>query len=193
MIVPKVFTPWCKTCKALAPKFQALARGLGGVHKISTTTTSSSSSSNSNSNNELLLPIIWAEVPHSKWNKDFVKSVLGVSALPSVQLYAGNGMKVESFPCGPSKVSTILKPKLTRLIKEHVDIPIRQLKGAVIKYKSTVGVVVDELKVSSTTTNNNILSTLFKMIHLKLCIMAYHYHREKDGTIATNLLIHCIY
>mmetsp|Transcript_10770 Transcript_10770/g.11548 ORF Transcript_10770/g.11548 Transcript_10770/m.11548 type:complete len:154 (+) Transcript_10770:137-598(+) len=32
LIVLKVFAPWCKTCKALEPKFQALARGLSATN-----------------------------------------------------------------------------------------------------------------------------------------------------------------
>ncbi|OEU09013.1 hypothetical protein FRACYDRAFT_164115, partial [Fragilariopsis cylindrus CCMP1102] len=87
LIILKVFAPWCKACKGLAPKFQALTRD----EKYKN------------------LPMVWASL-NIQNNKDFVKSI-GVLALPTVQLYAGNGSKVDTFPCGPSKVP-ILKRKL---------------------------------------------------------------------------------
>jgi len=181
LIVLKVFAPWCKTCKALAPKFQALARGLSGC---GTTATNGA---------DVALPIIWAELPHSKRNKDFVKSVIGVSALPSVQLYAGNGIKVDTFPCGPSKVSTILKPKLSQLILEHVDIPTKQLKVLVIKGKQG-----EELSNNKKDTSRllrpqlhrqhplRFWTSIYKMIRSKLrtIFIVYHY-RGRDDTISS--------
>jgi calmodulin len=103
LIVLKVFAPWCKACKGLAPKFQGLVRD----EKYKG------------------LPIVWADL-NIQGNKDFVKSI-GVLALPTVQLYAGNGAKVDTFPCGPSKVP-ILKRKLIQLVNEHVDAKTRLLK-----------------------------------------------------------------
>jgi len=103
LIILKVFAPWCKACKGLAPKFQALTRD----EKYND------------------LPMVWASL-NIQNNKDFVKSI-GVLALPTVQLYAGNGLKVDTFPCGPSKVP-ILKRKLVQLVNEHVDSKTRQLK-----------------------------------------------------------------
>ena len=95
------------------------------------------------------MPIVWADLAHSKKNKDFVKSELGVSALPSVQLYAGNGLKIDSFPCGPSKVIPVLKPKLVRLIQEHVDIETGQLKNKNTKSVSSSLSSVSSSSVSS--------------------------------------------
>jgi len=103
LLVLKVFAPWCKACKGLAPKFKGLVRD----EKYKG------------------LPIVWAEL-NIQGNKDFVKSI-GVLALPTVQLYAGNGVKTDTFPCGPSKVP-ILKRKLVQLVNDHVDAKTRLLK-----------------------------------------------------------------
>jgi len=103
LIILKVFAPWCKACKGLAPKFQALVRD--DKYKE--------------------LPIVWADL-NIQGNKDFVKSI-GVLALPTVQLYAGGGVKTDTFPCGPSKVP-ILKRKLVKLVNDHVDAKTRALK-----------------------------------------------------------------
>lgn len=109
LIVLKVFAPWCKACKGLAPKFQGLVRD----EKYKN------------------LPMIWADL-NIQGNKDFVKSI-GVLALPTVQLYAGGGVKTDTFPCGPSKVP-ILKRKLASLVNEHVDAKTRTLKTTVAGY-----------------------------------------------------------
>jgi len=169
LIVLKVFAPWCKTCKALEPKFQALARGLSATNGA-----------------DVALPIIWAELPHSKRNKDFVKSVIGVSALPSVQLYAGNGMKVDTFPCGPSKVSTILKPKLSQLILEHVDMPTKQLKVIVTKNKQGENISVNNKHTTRLHHFQHPLrfwASIYNMIRLKLrtIFIVYQYRRKDDA------------
>jgi len=109
LIVLKVFAPWCKACKGLAPKFQGLVRD----EKYKN------------------LPIVWADL-NIQGNKDFVKSI-GVLALPTVQLYAGNGIKTDTFPCGPSKVP-ILKRKLIQLVNANVDAKTRTLKTTVAGY-----------------------------------------------------------
>eukprot|EP00536_Pseudo-nitzschia_multiseries_P001357 jgi/Psemu1/250452/estExt_Genewise1Plus.C_170124 len=109
LIVLKVFAPWCKACKGLAPKFQRLV-------------------------NDETLPIVWADL-NIQGNKDFVKSI-GVLALPTVQLYAGNGLKVDTFPCGPSKVPT-LKRKLIKLINDNIDAKTRTLKTTGTEYDSS--------------------------------------------------------
>lgn len=175
LIVLKVFAPWCKTCKALEPKFQALARGLSGCGTTGATNGAA-----------VALPIIWAELPHSKRNKDFVKSVIGVSALPSVQLYAGNGMKVDTFPCGPSKVSTILKPKLSQLILEHVDMPTKQLKVIVTKNKQGENISVNNKDIARLHHFQHPLrfwTSIYNMIRLKLrtIFIVYQYRRRDDA------------
>lgn len=111
LIVIKIYSTWCKTCKAMAPKFEALARGLAGKK-----------------NDSVRLPIVWATLAHDKETHDFVRHTLKANTVPSVQLYAGNGVMVDSFPCGPAKVTKILKPKLVDLIANHVDLSTGTLK-----------------------------------------------------------------
>jgi CRP-like cAMP-binding protein/Ca2+-binding EF-hand superfamily protein len=72
--------------------------------------------------------MVWADL-NIQGNKAFVKSI-GVLALPTVQFYAGNGVKTDTFPCGPSKVP-ILKRKLVTLVNEYVDANTKQLKSVV--------------------------------------------------------------
>ena len=135
MIVLKVFAPWCKACKGLAPKFQGLVRD----EKYKN------------------LPIIWADL-NIQGNKDFVKSI-GVLALPTVQLYAGGGTKIDTFPCGPSKVP-ILKRKLVSLVNEHVDAKTRMLKTTVASYstetETEISAPADEASVAPAATTQTV-------------------------------------
>jgi len=110
LVVLKVFAPWCKTCKALEPRFRAIAHGLGcdRNHRNATTATAA-------------LPIVWVDLAHTRDNRDFVRDELGVRTLPTVQFYAGDGERVDSFPCGPPRVETVLKPRLARFLRENVD------------------------------------------------------------------------
>jgi len=126
LIILKVFAPWCKACKGLAPKFQAIKRD----EKYQN------------------LPLVWASL-NIQGNKAFVKSI-GVLALPTVQLYAGNGVKVDTFPCGPSKVP-ILKRKLMALVNENVDAKTRLLKSAAVVSEVDTA-VADGSGVNATTT-----------------------------------------
>jgi len=119
LLVLKVFAPWCKACKGLAPKFKGLIKD--DKYKN--------------------LPIVWADL-NIQGNKDFVKSI-GVLALPTVQLYAGNGVKTDTFPCGPSKVP-ILKRKLIQLVNDHVDPKTRTLKSAGLESVVNVTAVSNE-------------------------------------------------
>jgi len=131
LIVLKVFAPWCKACKGLAPKFQGLVRD----EKYKG------------------LPIVWADL-NIQGNKDFVKSI-GVLALPTVQLYAGNGLKTDTFPCGPSKVP-ILKRKLVKLVNENVDAKTRMLKTTVSGYSADTETAVNATAVSNEAANGTV-------------------------------------
>lgn len=102
VIILKVFAPWCKACKGLEPKFNALVRDKKYDN----------------------LPIVWADLTIQN-NKDFVKSI-GVLALPTIQFYARSQV-LDTFPCGPSKVP-ILKRKLVQLINDQVDASTYELK-----------------------------------------------------------------
>ena len=96
LIVMKIYAPWCKACKAMAPKFQMAAKD----------------------DKYKKLPIVFAELP-IVGNKEYVKK-LGVVALPSVQFYAGTDGLVDTFPCGPSKMG-LFKRKVAQLVRERVD------------------------------------------------------------------------
>ena len=100
LIVLKFYAPWCRACKGLEPKFLQISKDYKD------------------------LPLLFADLS-VQHNKDYIKS-LGILALPSIQMYAGDAL-VESFPCGPSKVP-ILKRKLTQLVKDRIDETTLQLK-----------------------------------------------------------------
>eukprot|EP00522_Entomoneis_paludosa_P005427 CAMPEP_0172473534 /NCGR_PEP_ID=MMETSP1065-20121228/68903_1 /TAXON_ID=265537 /ORGANISM="Amphiprora paludosa, Strain CCMP125" /LENGTH=660 /DNA_ID=CAMNT_0013231709 /DNA_START=550 /DNA_END=2532 /DNA_ORIENTATION=+ len=95
LVVLKVYAPWCRACKGLAPKFLSVVKD----EKYKE------------------LPIVWAQLT-IQHNKDFVKSI-GVIALPTIQFYVGGHIS-DTFPCGPSKFP-ILKRKLAQLVNTNVD------------------------------------------------------------------------
>jgi len=98
LIVLKCFAPWCRACKALAPKFSHIATTTDGV--------------------------VFCDISVQN-NKPFIKS-LGILALPTVQLYVA-GRLHDSFPCGPSKVP-ILQRKLKAVLQTHLDPVTRLVK-----------------------------------------------------------------
>jgi len=95
LVLLKLFAPWCRACKGLAPKYIMLSKDVDVTS----------------------LPIAFAEMS-IVGNKDFVKS-LGVLKIPSVQFYAHSEI-IENFPCGPTKFR-ILKQKLITFINERID------------------------------------------------------------------------
>jgi len=104
LVVLKFYAPWCRACKALAPRFVMISQD----EKYKG------------------LPMVWAQMS-VQHNKDYIKS-LGVLALPSVHIYAGGaGGLVENFPCGPSKVP-ILKRKLAETINDRINPTTKQLQ-----------------------------------------------------------------
>lgn len=103
IVVLKIFAPWCRACKALAPKFSQITHD-----------------EKYNEN----LPIVWAELS-VQYNKELVEE-LAVDALPTVQFYV-DGRLEDSFACGPTK-SLLLKRKLAQTINANVDAQTRQLK-----------------------------------------------------------------
>ena len=93
VVAMKFFAPWCRSCKALEPKFKRVTAEPYSSH------------------------VKFAQF-NVQNNRDFVKS-LGILALPSVHFYSREGI-LDAFPCGPSKVP-ILKSKLKAVVKERVD------------------------------------------------------------------------
>jgi thioredoxin-like negative regulator of GroEL len=104
IVVLKIFAPWCRACKALAPKFSQITQD-----------------ERYNDN----LPIVWAELS-VQFNKELVVDELAVDALPTVQFYV-DGRLEDSFACGPTKL-VLLKRRLAQMINANVDTQTRQLK-----------------------------------------------------------------
>jgi calmodulin len=109
----KVFAPWCRACKGLEPKFNAIVKD--AKYKD--------------------LPIIWADIT-IQHNKEYIKKI-GVLALPTIQFYA-RGQRMDTFPCGPSKVP-ILKRKLAQLVNDNVDAETLQVKATMSETSSEGG------------------------------------------------------
>jgi thiol-disulfide isomerase/thioredoxin len=131
LVVMKVFAPWCRACKGLEPKFNAIVRDK--KYKD--------------------LPIVWADLT-IQHNKDYIKSI-GVLALPTIQFYA-HGQITDTFPCGPSKVP-ILKRKLVQFINQNVDAETLTLRppNAVEEEGNTNNVFVVPVDPSTTTTTTS--------------------------------------
>lgn len=79
--VIKIYATWCRSCKAMGPKYARVARDPEFAH------------------------IGFYEIPFDD-NKALCKK-LGIKVLPVVEIIAGKEGKVASFACGPSKISKL--------------------------------------------------------------------------------------
>jgi calmodulin len=112
-VVIKYYASYCRACKALEPKFQAVKDDRQLIN----------------------LPIVWAEYESQRKNRELFQK-LNVVALPTVQFYDGSRGLIENFPCGPAKIP-LLKQKLAQFLNSRVDPKTLQLKEVVEKPKLT--------------------------------------------------------
>ena len=80
LTVVKFFAPWCRACKAMAPKYIRVAEDWPDLE---------------------FYEILFDD------NKKLCKA-LGIKILPYMEIIAGGKGKVESFTCGPSKISLLV-------------------------------------------------------------------------------------
>ena len=87
----KFFASWCRACKAMSPKIDSISDE-------------------------------WPEVEFYEImfdnNKKLCKS-LGIKVLPFIEIVAGTNGKVESFSCGPSKISQLQVRKVDRFTDDR--------------------------------------------------------------------------
>lgn len=98
LVVIKFYATYCQACRILEPKFIAVKR-------------------DSQLEN---MPIVWAEFPAQRNNRDLFQKQLRVLTLPTIHFYDGSRGLVENFSCGPAKIP-LLKQKLARFLNSRVD------------------------------------------------------------------------
>lgn len=81
LVVLKVFAPWCRSCRALVPKLNRLARQYRTV--------------------------VFLEMDYER-NKDLCKR-LGVTMMPTFLFYYGALGEIDKFSCGPARAHVIQK------------------------------------------------------------------------------------
>ena len=93
IVVIKFYASWCRACKAMAPKFGRVAEDWPAIEF-----------------HEILFDN----------NKKLCKS-LGIKILPFMEIVAGSRGKIDSFTCGPSKIS-LLQSKLEDTSSKYCDV-----------------------------------------------------------------------
>ena len=93
LVVIKFYASWCRACKAMSPKFVRVAEDWPDIEF-----------------HEILFDD----------NKKLCKS-LGIKILPFMEIIAGDKGKVESFTCGPSKISLLIS-KLEDTTAAYCDV-----------------------------------------------------------------------
>ena len=125
ILVIKVYSPVCRACKALEPKFIKLKNDFAKEN----------------------VPVVFAEMS-SFHTTDLIRD-LDIHALPTVQLYVAGELQ-SNVECAPSKVPQ-LKEEMIQLVKENVDFTTRALKKEeedvhvkIPTWKAAVGDFVDD-------------------------------------------------
>ena len=137
MVVIKFYASWCRACKAMAPKIDTIAEEWPGATTCAVTGCTLASGDAHLRPNSLSRRCHSAArstttpgpVPEIEFfdlmfdnNKKLCKS-LGIKVLPYIEIVAGSNGKVESFSCGPSKISKLQEKLETHGCDLREDIP----------------------------------------------------------------------
>lgn len=94
LIVLKIFAPWCRSCRAVAPKVNRLAREFS--------------------------EILFVKMDYER-NKELCKR-LDVRIMPTFIFYAGARGEIEKFSCGPARAG-IIREKIENLMNGQCPLP----------------------------------------------------------------------
>lgn len=103
LVILKIFAPWCRSCKALTPKVNRLAREYSHIKFFKM---------------------------NYEQNKDLCKR-LGIYSMPTFIMYYGQRGELDKFTCGPARTA-ILTRKIVEfergfcLLDENKDKPVKQ-------------------------------------------------------------------
>lgn len=94
LVILKIFAPWCRSCRAVTPKVNRLAREFSDI--------------------------LFVKMDYER-NKDLCKR-LGVRIMPTFIFYWGAAGEVEKFSCGPARAG-IIREKIEDIIKGQCELP----------------------------------------------------------------------
>mmetsp|Transcript_28057 Transcript_28057/g.46441 ORF Transcript_28057/g.46441 Transcript_28057/m.46441 type:complete len:277 (+) Transcript_28057:201-1031(+) len=102
LCIVKFYASWCKSCQKFGEQYKRIAREIGDLEEVTMSGSSDDEVASVVREGEIRM----GEIEYGS-NTELCKS-LGVTKLPTVHIYSSKGKLVDSFRCGPKKVSVLL-------------------------------------------------------------------------------------